>query len=657
MHTSRPYCLVVNQAPGDSQWMEWLDRSRWALEPTLGVIFLIAWAFGSLRTSGVSALASIVVLAAAIAVSRLSPGGALAAGAVALLLQLTGLVPGITGVEWAVLVAGMLVVFATAAYGSPFVRWLGLAAAIVLTLVMAFLMITVVYLPNAPGLTPEGYAGAFVRTLVPYAVVGSVLAVLLVGAWFLGVIVNRRAAAPGAKRSAAERWLTRQDVWTADAIAGRDTPAGDGLAAPTGDAQTDDANTGLFRPLSKPQLIVDVAIAVLFGVLGLLASAVGGFAELVVLLTLAVALAFRRASPLIALGIVWVAAITQIALQLHVITADVAILVVLYATAAYGGRITRWAGLASAGLGAVVAAGYLTLSRYGPDSLEVLFEQGDLAGAVTNFVTLFVASAGVLGLAWTLGFLVRTWRRARVSRSRAAAAIEDQRTAERNVVVEQERNRIARDMHDVVAHSLAVVIAQADGARYAKASDPTAVDTALTTIAATAREALGDVRILLAQLREDEAGGPQPVLADLPRLLDQLRSAGLAIAWSETGTPLPLGSGGQLAVYRIVQEALTNALRHGQPGTEVAGSLAWDDAGITVTVENAVPSEDAAAHEQAGVGHGLPGMRERALLAGGTLALETPPGRFRVTAHIPATAPGIRVPVPPTVTGATEGAQ
>ncbi|HYI33038.1 MAG TPA: histidine kinase [Glaciibacter sp.] len=651
----------MKQAPSDSPWTEWLDRSRWALEPTLGVIFLIAWAFGSLRTSSIPALASIVVLAAAIAVSRLSPAGALAAGAVALLLQLTGLVPGITGAEWAYLIAGMVVVFATAAYGSPFVRWLGFAAAIVLTLVMAFIMITVVYLPDAVGLTPEGYAGAFVRRLVPYAVVGSILAVLLVGAWFLGVIVNRRAAAPGVKRSAAERWLTRQDVWTADAIAGRDTPASDELAAPTGDAQTEDADTGLFRPLTKPQLVVDVAIAVLFGVLCLLASAVGSVAELVVLLTLAVALAFRRAAPLIALGTVWVAAITQIAFQLPVITADIAILVVLYATAAYGGRITRWGGLASAGVGAVVAAGYLTLFRYGPDSLEALFEQGDLAGTVTNFVTLLVASAGVLGLAWTLGFLMRTWRRARVSRSRAAAAIDHQRVAERNVVVEQERNRIARDMHDVVAHSLAVVIAQADGARYAKVSDPSAVDTALTTIAATAREALGDVRILLGQLRKDEAGGPQPVLADLPRLLEQMGSAGLAIAWSETGTPLPLGSGGQLAVYRIVQEALTNALRHGQPDTEVVGSLAWDDAGVTVMVDNAVPSAAAAALEHAGVGHGLPGMRERAVLAGGTLTVDTPPGRFRVIAYIPAAATGIPLAVPmpvrPTVTDPSEGAQ
>jgi signal transduction histidine kinase len=637
---------VVKQAPGDSPWTEWIDRSRWAFEPTLGAIFLIAWAFGSLRTSSVPALASIVVLAAAIAVSRLSPGGALAAGAVALLLRLTGLVPGVAGAEWAFLIAGMVVVFATAAYGSPVVRWLGLAAAIILTLVMAFIMIAAVYLPGVSWLTAEGYAGVFVRTLVPYAVVVSILAVLLVGAWLLGVIVNRRAASPGTERSAAERWLTRQDIWVADAI-----------AVPIADTDSEPISTGVFRPLSKPQLVVDVAIAVLFGVLGLLASTFGSWAELVVLLMFAVALAFRRAAPSIALGVVWVAAITQIALQLPVITADIAILVVLYATAAYGGRITRWAGLASAGVGAVVAAGYLTFFRFGPDSLEALFEQGNLAGTVTNFVTLLVASAGVLGLAWTLGFLVRTWRRARVSRSRAAAAIEDQRAAERNVVVEQERNRIARDMHDVVAHSLAVVIAQADGARYARANDPTAVDTALTTIATTAREALGDVRILLAQLREDEAGGPQPVLADLPRLLDQLRSAGLAIEWSETGTPLPLGSGGQLAVYRIVQEALTNALRHGQPGTEVAGSLAWDDAGATVTVENAVPSEDVAAPVQAGVGHGLPGMRERALLAGGTLAVDTPPDRFRVTAHIPATATGIPVPVPPTVTDPAEGAQ
>jgi signal transduction histidine kinase len=169
--------------------------------------------------------------------------------------------------------------------------------------------------------------------------------------------------------------------------------------------------------------------------------------------------------------------------------------------------------------------------------------------------------------------------------------VEEQRAAQRNVVVEQERNRIARDMHDVVAHSLAVVIAQADGARYARAQDPEAVDAALTTISTTARDALGDVRILLTRLRQDDAAGPQPVLADLDRLVEQMRSTGLDIEWTTTGSPTTLGSGAQLAVFRIVQEALTNALRHGDAGRAVYLTLAWTDGWVAVTIDNAVRTD------------------------------------------------------------------
>ena len=230
---------------------------------------------------------------------------------------------------------------------------------------------------------------------------------------------------------------------------------------------------------------------------------------------------------------------------------------------------------------------------------------------------------------------MRTWKTARDGRLTQYKAVEEQRLAQRNVVVEQERNRIARDMHDVVAHSLAVVIAQADGARYARAQNPEAVDEALSTISTTAREALGDVRILLTRLRQDDAAGPQPVLADLDRLVAQMRSTGLDIDWTTTGTPTTLGSGAQLAVYRIVQEALTNALRHGDAGRAVYLSLAWTDGWVAVTIDNAVGVTDTA--ERAGeIGHGLPGMRERALLAGGSLAAESIGGRFIVAARLPA---------------------
>ena len=362
----------------------------------------------------------------------------------------------------------------------------------------------------------------------------------------------------------------------------------------------------MFRPISRSQLVVDLVAAgvfALFGWLGVQRSDTGA-SDLVVLVGFAAALALRRLSPGLALGVAWAAAILQMATSAITPTvSDLAVLGVLYATAAYGGRIVRWAGLASAGVGALVASGYLVL---------VPQWNGGTSGTVDEvtraFLTSFVGLLALLGLSWTLGQLARIYRRARDSRRAQIAA-------EQEVITEQERNRIARDMHDVVAHSLAVVIAQADGARYARTSDPEAVDTALATIAATAREALGDVRVLLSQLRHSEGESPQPALDDLDRLVEQLRDSGLTIERTSSGPPHPLPAGQQLAVFRIVQEALTNALRHGDAVSPVTLDFAWTDQDVIVTVANALRSGSV----QGPGGHGLAGLRERATLAGGSV--------------------------------------
>jgi signal transduction histidine kinase len=204
------------------------------------------------------------------------------------------------------------------------------------------------------------------------------------------------------------------------------------------------------------------------------------------------------------------------------------------------------------------------------------------------------------------------------------------------VIVEQERNRIARDMHDVVAHSLAVVIAQADGARYARAADPDAVDGALVAISTTAREALGDVRVLLTQLRHSDSDGPQPSLADLDALLAQLTGAGVRVRKIETGQPRELPASVQLAVYRIAQEALTNALRHGADGAPVLVHLAWSEAELILIVTNTPRIRiDANPHSRPDAGHGIPGMRERALLSGGSFDVRRETELFTIEARVP----------------------
>ncbi|WP_169580700.1 histidine kinase [Microbacterium thalassium] len=379
----------------------------------------------------------------------------------------------------------------------------------------------------------------------------------------------------------------------------------------------------MFRRLNPYQLSLDVALAVLFGLVALWAelgygwgSAVEPLASTATCVLMAGALAMRRLSPALALGLAWFGAIVQMSFGRPPMVADIAIFAVLYATAAYGSRTVFWAGLASSLLGAVVITGYLFL-------IPELAGGGLSRSTLPLAVVVLVAAAFALGLSWTLGALVRTAVRARENR-RA------QQLAEAEAVAEQERVRIARDMHDVVAHSLAVVIAQADGARYAAASDPAATTAALGTISTTARSALADVRLLLTQLRHSQGDGPQPTLADLEELYAQVRAAGAELRVDVD--PAPSGeppAAAQLAVYRILQEALTNALRHGDGGP-VDVRLAWHPSRVDLEVRNGVTGSVPGTP-----GHGLIGMRERAQLAGGRLDAVAEGDRFVVSASLP----------------------
>lgn len=370
----------------------------------------------------------------------------------------------------------------------------------------------------------------------------------------------------------------------------------------------------MFRRLTPFQLTVDVGIAALcFLVRGTMSF--DNLAVWVVVVLMAAALALRRLSPGLALVVAWLGALLQMLSTLGPDVSNAAILAVLFATARYGGRAARWAGLASALGGAIIASAYLVL-------VAVFGAPVDIAHVLRSFSVSALGAIAVLGLSWTLGLLWRTLDTARQSRR-------DTLAAEQSMIVEQERNRIARDMHDVVAHSLAVVIAQADGARYA--GDKAATDAALTTIASTAREALSDVRLLLGQLRHDQAQGPQPVVADLDSLVEQLRASGLHVSVERRGAPVPLAAARELAVYRIVQEALTNALRHGDTDEEVAVLLNWATDAVSLTVSNRLrlPAREPSP------GHGLAGMRERALLVGGTLSAAAEDEHWVVRARIP----------------------
>ena len=392
----------------------------------------------------------------------------------------------------------------------------------------------------------------------------------------------------------------------------------------------------MFRTLHRYQVITDLSIASAFLLLQFAVQFTTrtGWLSAAVLLIFSAALALRRLSPALALGGAWLAAILQMASSLQAPQYfDLAVLAILFTTASYGGRILRWVGLASAILGSFIATFYLVFFNGGRPLIDGSLSS--FSSLLSRGVLLFFGCLAALGLSWTLGLLARTVRRSRQSR-------EAQVVAEQDVIVEQERNRIARDMHDVVAHSLAVVIAQADGARYARESDPEAVEVALTTISTTAREALGDVRILLGQLRHSQGETPQPTLVDLDALVHQLRGAGLVVSREIVGEDRPLATAQQLAVYRIIQEALTNALRHGDTGREVRLIFAWQADALRLVVSSAI-SDPRGTDDERPAGHGLAGMRERAVLVGGTFSTGVENGRWIVIATIPLSLEAVRL--------------
>jgi len=363
--------------------------------------------------------------------------------------------------------------------------------------------------------------------------------------------------------------------------------------------------------------------------------------ELMVSLLLLAPLAWRRRNPVPAAAVVVVAGLLELAVINSFLPANVAVLVTIYTLAAYAPRWAGRTGLVVGLVGSVLAAFRYFTSVFDP------YTSGSPASALVQ-TALFSGAIGVTVVAaWALGDLRRARMQQLSSLQERARLLELEHDQEMRLAASTERARIAREMHDVVAHSLSVVIAQADGGRYAGEADPAAATQALDQISATGRQALTDMRALLGVLREDggQEYAPQPDIAAIKQLVTDVQASGLDVDLIVEGSPVPMPAGPQLAAYRIVQESLTNVLKHAGPASRAWVRLQWRTDALELAVLDDGRGAAAAVAEAdgpvtTGSGHGLLGMRERAELHGGRLtAAPRHGGGFGVHAVLPYRSP------------------
>ncbi|MFD3806238.1 sensor histidine kinase [Streptomyces sp. NPDC058611] len=324
------------------------------------------------------------------------------------------------------------------------------------------------------------------------------------------------------------------------------------------------------------------------------------------------------------------AGLYQLALGIEAQFTDVAMLVILYTVAA--GDLPRWVSRTALGIGLLASPLYFL--RFGVDK--------GLSDPESVLFALFVIVP--FALAWVAGDSLRTRRAYYAQLIERNERLENQREAQAKVAVAAERARIARELHDVVAHNVSVMVVQADGAAYVMDVAPEQAKEALQTISGTGRQALAEMRRLLGVLRtgepqESEDYVPQPDVEQIEVLVEQVRAAGLAVDFEVEGAPRKLPTGVELTAYRIVQEALTNTRKHGGPEARASVRLVYFDDGLGLLVED---DGRGAAHDlyedggADGAGHGLIGMRERIGMVGGTLDTgPRPGGGFRISALLP----------------------
>lgn len=398
--------------------------------------------------------------------------------------------------------------------------------------------------------------------------------------------------------------------------------------------------------------VPDISAAAIVAFLGLYEAATawvlpGHRVELAfVAIGTAAAVGLSRRLPAAALGLVWVVCGLQLLVGIDLMLVQVAIAVVAFGTARWGSAATVWLSALSIPVAAMIIA--VIVNSRGLGGLAQLAGNRSLIDAVRDLsmtwqLTAVVMGVATLGAPWLVGLALRFGDRARSSKASQEAAEEDAARAvhetgqAREIArLREEQARLANDVHDVVGHSLAVILAQAESAQYLDDSDPQALKDTMAKIATSARTSLRDVRQVLTDTQQPAA---QP--AGLDTLVDGVRASGHEVVSTEIGTPRPLPPELEVVAFRVLQEMLTNAIKHGQRDSPVHVERHWEGE-LRIEVRNTVdPSPFAAAPGTDG-GAGLDGMRRRLESVGGRLDVrrrEEPDGTtFTATAWVPVRA-------------------
>ncbi|MFJ9901049.1 sensor histidine kinase [Streptomyces sp. NPDC091280] len=323
-------------------------------------------------------------------------------------------------------------------------------------------------------------------------------------------------------------------------------------------------------------------------------------------------LVWRRRAPLLAFLAMSTVAFVQWCLDLRT-PADMTLLIALYTVAVYASKRHTWLAIGVLATGALLAS-----ARW--SSQERVFES-------------FVALSAMVVAAYVIGMNMHSRRAQFAFLEERAVRLEREHDQQAQLAVAGERSRIAREMHDIVTHNLSVMVALADGAVFAQELHPERATAAMRQVSTTGRQAITDMRRFLGVLRADEPDAlrhPMPGIAQLEPLADQVRAAGLPTRLDVSGDPAAVPVPAQLTVYRLVQEALTNTLKHTPPGTRADVRVCCAAQNITVQVTDDGPVAELPAQTS---GQGLHGMRERAAVYGGGFeAGPRPDGGWQVRA-------------------------